>query len=51
MKTETHQNEARTAAKRLAKEMWVVYSELVKVGFREDQSLALLLKLIALEKE
>jgi len=51
MKTETHQNESRTAAKRLARELWVVYSELVKVGFREDQSLALLLKLIALEEK
>ena len=46
MKTETHQNESRTAAERLARELWVVYSELVKVGFREDQSLALLLKLL-----
>jgi len=48
MKTETHHNEARTAAKRLARELWVVYSELIEAGFREDQSLALLLKLIAL---
>ena len=51
MKTETHHNESRTAAKRLARELWIVYSELVKVGFHEDQSLALLLKLIALEEK
>ena len=51
MKTETHHNEARTAAKRLARELWVVYSELIEAGFREDQSLALLLKLIALEEK
>ena len=46
MKIETHRIESTTAAERLARELWVVYSELVKVGFREDQSLALLLKLL-----
>lgn len=51
MKTETHHNESRTEAKRLARELWVVYSELIEAGFREDQSLALLLKLIALEEK
>lgn len=51
MKTKTHDNESRTAARRLARELWVVYSELIEAGFREDQSLALMLKLIALEEE
>jgi len=47
MKTGTHHNESRTVAESVARELWVIYSELVRVGFREDQSLALLLKLIA----
>ena len=51
MKIETRRIKNDSKAERLARELWVVYSELVKVGFREDQSLALLLKLIALELE
>ena len=49
MKTGTHHNESKTIARSIARELWIIYSELVKAGFREDQSLALLLKLIAVE--
>jgi hypothetical protein len=49
MKTETLHDESRMEAKGLARKLWVIYSELIKAGFREDQSLALLLKLIAVE--
>ena len=49
MKTGTHHNESRMEAKSLARKLWIIYSELVKAGFREDQSLALLLKLIPVE--
>jgi hypothetical protein len=48
METGTHHNESRMGARSLARELWAIYSELVRAGFREDQSLALLLKLIAL---
>ena len=50
MKTGTHHNESKTVARSVARELWVIYSELVRAGFREDQSLALLLKLIAVEE-
>jgi hypothetical protein len=49
MKTGTHHNESTMEARGLAKKLWVIYSELIRAGFREDQSLALLLKLIATE--
>ena len=51
MKTGTHHNESRMEARSLARELWIIYSELVRAGFREDQSLALLLKLIAVEEK
>ena len=44
------QHELRTEARDVARKMWIVYSELVKAGFSEDQSLALLLELIVKEK-
>lgn len=50
MKTGRYYNESRTAARKMARELWIVYSELVRAGFRKDQSLALLLKLIAVEE-
>lgn len=49
MKTGTHHNESTMESRSLARKLWVIYSELVRAGFREDQSLALLLKLIAAE--
>jgi hypothetical protein len=49
MKTGTHHNESRMEARNIARKLWMIYSELVRAGFREDQSLALLLKLIAVE--
>ena len=51
MKTGTHDNESTMEARSLARQLWIIYSELVKAGFREDQSLALLLKLIAVEEK
>jgi hypothetical protein len=50
MKTRTHHNESRMEARSIAGKLWMIYSELVRAGFREDQSLALLLKLIAVER-
>ena len=56
MKIETYRthydphHEFRMEARDAARKMWIVYSELVRAGFREDQSLALLLKLIAVEE-
>ena len=47
MKTGTRHNELKMEARSIARKLWMIYSELVRVGFREDQSLALLLKLIA----
>ena len=47
MKTGTHHNELKMEARNIARKLWMIYSELVRAGFREDQSLALLLKLIA----
>jgi hypothetical protein len=47
MKIGTYHNELRMAAREVARKMWVIYSELVRAGFSEDQSLALLLELIA----
>ena len=41
--------ELRMKARDVAREMWIVYSELVRAGFSEDQSLALMLELIAEE--
>ena len=49
MKTGMHHNESTMEARSLARKLWVIYSELIRAGFREDQSLALLLKLIAVE--
>ena len=49
MKTGTRHNELKMEARSIARKLWMIYSELVRVGFREDQSLALLLKLIAVE--
>lgn len=43
-------HELRMEARGVAREMWVVYSELVRAGFSEDQSLALMLKLIVEEE-
>jgi hypothetical protein len=43
-------HELRMAAREVARKMWVIYSELVRAGFSEDQSLALLLELTAEEK-
>jgi len=51
MKTGTYHNESRMEARNIARELWIIYSELVRAGFREDQSLALLLKLIAVEEK
>ena len=51
MKIGTYHNESRMEARRIARELWIIYSELVRAGFREDQSLALLLKLIAVEEK
>lgn len=58
MKTGTDHNESRMearsvamGARSVARELWVIYSELVRAGFREDQSLAILLKLIAVGEE
>ncbi len=50
MKIGTYHNELRMVARDVARKMWVVYSELVGAGFGEDQSLALLLELIAEEE-
>ena len=44
MKTGTHHNELKMEARSIARKLWMIYSELVRAGFREDQSLALLLK-------
>jgi len=44
-------HELRMKARGAAREMWVVYSELVRAGFSEDQSLALMLELMAEEEE
>ena len=49
MKTGTRDNESTMEARSVARKLWVIYSELIRAGFREDQSLALLLKLIAVE--
>lgn len=43
--------ELRMRARDVAREMWIVYSELLEAGFSEDQSLTLLLKLIGEEEE
>ena len=43
-------HELRMGARDAARAMWIVYSELVRAGFSEDQSLALLLELTAKEK-
>ena len=43
------QHELRMEARDTARKMWIIYSELVRAGFSEDQSLTLLLKLIAVE--
>jgi hypothetical protein len=51
MKIGTYHNESRIEARSIARELWIIYSELVRAGFREDQSLALLLKLIAVEEK
>jgi hypothetical protein len=40
------QHELRTEARDAARKMWIVYSELVRAGFSEDQSLVLLLELM-----
>ena len=42
-------HELRMGARGVARKMWVVYSELVRAGFSEDQSLALMLELIVEE--
>lgn len=51
VKTGTHDNESTMEARSVARKLWAIYSELVRAGFREDQSLALLLKLIAVEEK
>ena len=43
-------HELRMKTRGLAREMWVVYSELVRAGFSEDQSLAIMLELIVKEE-
>lgn len=43
-------HELRMKVRGVAREMWVVYSELLRAGFSEDQSLALMLKLIEEEE-
>ena len=50
MRIETYHNELRMAAREVARKMWVIYSELIRAGFSEDQSLVLLLELTAKEK-
>jgi hypothetical protein len=44
------QHELRMEARDAARKMWIVYSELVRAGFSEDQSLVLLLELMVREK-
>jgi len=51
VKTGTHDNESTMEARSVARKLWAIYSELIRAGFREDQSLALLLKLIAVEEK
>ena len=56
MKIETYHthydpyHELRMKARGVAREMWVIYSELVRAGFSEDQSLTLMLELMAEEE-
>ena len=43
-------HEFRMEARDAARKMWIFYSEMVGVGFSEDQSLVLMLELMVREK-